>query len=56
MRTVLKHLVSDGYRAAVLWTLANYDRGQRFYEAMGWRADGGVRDEGRQIRYRHELP
>lgn len=49
------YLVRDGYREAVLWTLANYERGQRFYEAMGWEADGGRRDEGRQIRYRREL-
>jgi GNAT superfamily N-acetyltransferase len=45
----------DGYREAVLWTLAGYQRGQRFYEAVGWRLDGGVRDEGRQVRYRRSL-
>lgn len=55
MTTALEHLVSDGYQHGILWTLANYERGQRFYEAMGWRADGGMRDGGRQIRYRHEL-
>jgi GNAT superfamily N-acetyltransferase len=55
MSVALKHLAGDGYRQAVLWTLANYERGQRFYDAMGWKADGGLRDEGRQIRYRHPL-
>ena len=56
MTTALRHLQSDGYREAVLWTLANYARGGRFYEAMGWQLDGGVRDEGRQIRYRYRCP
>ena len=55
MSVVLRYLAADGYREAILWTLAQYERGQRFYEAMGWRFDGGVRDEGRQIRYRHSL-
>ena len=48
-------LRSDGYGEAVLWTLARYERGRRFYEAMGWRLDGGARAEGRQVRYRHSL-
>lgn len=48
-------LRAAGYREAVLWTLAGYDQGQRFYEAAGWRFDGGVRDAGRQVRYRHRL-
>ncbi len=52
MKIALKYLECDGYRKAILWTLANYERGQRFYEAMGWRADGGIRDENRQVRYR----
>jgi hypothetical protein len=56
MTSALEHLCHDGYREAVLWTLANYGRGQRFYEAMGWKADGALRDEGRQVRYRRELP
>ena len=29
--------------------------GTAFYEAIGWRRDGGVRDEGRQIRFRQNL-
>lgn len=51
MFVALQHLAADGYHEAVLWTLAGYKRGQNFYEAMGWSPDGGVRDEGRQIRY-----
>jgi len=55
MSTALCYLKADGYSAAILWTLANYELGQRFYEATGWCPDGGVRDEGRQVRYRHDL-
>jgi len=55
MEAALQHLAIKGYQEAVLWTLADYPRGRWFYEAMGWRADGGVRDNGRQIRYRLRL-
>lgn len=51
----LKHLVSDGYREAILWAVEGYERGIAFYEAMGWNRDGGVRDNGRQIRFRRDL-
>ena len=51
----LQHLVSDGYREAILWTVEGYERGIAFYEAMGWSRDGGVRDNGRQIRFRRDL-
>jgi N-acetylglutamate synthase-like GNAT family acetyltransferase len=51
----LRYLAADGYGEAILWTVAGYERGKAFYEAMGWRLDGGVRDEGRQVRYRHSL-
>jgi GNAT superfamily N-acetyltransferase len=43
------------YPEAILWTLANYDQGQRFYEATGWTEDGGTRDGGRQVSYRFSL-
>ena len=49
-----RHLAQDGYRTAILWTVAGYRRGIAFYEAMGWRRDGGIRDRGRQIRFRRE--
>lgn len=55
MQEALLWLRLDGYQEAILWTLAHYPRGQRFYEAMGWQLDGSVRDEGRQIRYRYKL-
>ena len=55
LAVALSYLRADGYRQAVLWTLAHYEQGQRFYEAAGWQLDGGVRDAGRQVRYRHDL-
>ena len=55
MTVALEFLASDGYRAAILWTLSGYERGRAFYEATGWTLDGGIRDEGRQVRYRHLL-
>ncbi len=54
MSLALQHLAADGYREAILWTVEGYERGIAFYEAMGWRRDGGVRDGGRQVRFRHE--
>ena len=50
-----RHLVSDGYNEAIVWTVKGYERGIAFYEAMGWKRDGGVRDNGRQIRLRRPL-
>ncbi len=55
MRTALGSLVESGYREAVLWTVTGYARGQAFYEATGWRRDGGIRDDGRQLSFRHSL-
>jgi GNAT superfamily N-acetyltransferase len=55
MTKALSHLTQQGYQEAILWTLADYERGRKFYEATGWKRDGGVRDEGRQIRYRYTL-
>ena len=49
-----RHLVQDRYRTAILWTVAGYRQGIAFYEAMGWRRDDGIRDQGRQIRFRGE--
>ena len=48
------HLAGDGYRTAILWTVAGYRQGIAFYQAMGWRRDGGIRDNGRQIRLRRD--
>lgn len=55
MRTALDALRDDGYREAILWTLADYDRGQRFYLSAGWTPDGGRRDNGHQVSFRHHL-
>ena len=55
MSLALQYLVSDGYNEALVWTVESYERGIAFYEATGWRRDGGVRDEGRQIRFRRTL-
>ena len=51
----VQHLVSAGYREAILWTVEGYEQGIAFYEAMGWNRDGGVRDKGRQVRFRRDL-
>ena len=50
-----RHLVEDGYDEAIVWTVEGYERGTAFYEAMGWKRDGGVRDNGRQVRLRRPL-
>ena len=55
MAVALHFLRVDGYDEAILWTVDGYEQGIAFYEAMGWRRDGGVRDGGRQIRFRREL-
>ncbi len=61
-RALLAHaerdLVSHGYSEAVQWLLADNYRGRAFYEAAGWYADGGTRQDrlgGRavnEVRYR----
>ncbi len=54
--TALMHKALDelaaGYPEAILWTLADYDRGQRFYASTGWHPDGNTRDNGHQVSYR----
>ncbi len=51
----LRYLVADGYGEAIVWTVEGYEQGIAFYEAMGWRRDGGTRDGGRQVRFRRDL-
>ncbi len=54
-------LVTAGFRSAALWVFAGNGRARRFYEAAGWRADGGAAREetgGRileELRYRRDL-
>lgn len=55
MAVALSALRRDGYRHAIVWTLAHYDRGHAFYTATGWVPDGGTRREGTEARYRHAL-
>jgi GNAT superfamily N-acetyltransferase/shikimate kinase len=43
------------YAEAVVWTVAGYDAGHRFYEALGWVADGGTRADGREVSFRIPL-
>ena len=56
MSQALRHLSADGYREAIVWTLANYPRGAAFYESTGWRANGAFRASGRHVCYAHPLP
>lgn len=56
MACALDDLRAAGYREAILWTLADYARGRRFYESTGWRASGEARDSGRQVAFRRSLP
>ena len=55
MSLALRYLLSDGYSDAIVWTVEGYKRGIAFYETMGWRRDGGVRDEGRQMRFSRSM-
>ena len=61
-RQLFAHAVEDlrqrGYAQAILWVLETNSRARRFYEAAGWRADGGSKTEERpgallrEVRYR----
>ena len=53
MDDALDALRAAPFGAAVLWTLADYARGDAFYRSTGWRPDGRSRDSGRQVSYRH---
>lgn len=55
MSRALRALSADGYREAVLWTVARYARGASFYAATGWTPNGATRDDGRQVSYTHPL-
>jgi GNAT superfamily N-acetyltransferase len=54
-------LRENGCTDAMLWTEERNDRPRRFYEAAGWRTDGGVRERVwngaklRELRYRKTL-
>lgn len=55
MADALEGLRAGHFASAVLWTLADYPRGDAFYRSVGWRPDGRTRDSGRQISYHHPL-
>jgi N-acetylglutamate synthase-like GNAT family acetyltransferase len=55
MTVALTALRSTGYTEAIVWTPASYQRGNGFYQATGWLPDGGRRDGGRQVSFRHPL-
>jgi hypothetical protein len=54
-------IVAHRFAAAILWVLDTNERARRFYEAAGWRPDGGTKREDRpggtlnEIRYRRSL-
>ncbi len=41
MRTAIRHWNAAGTTTLVLWVLERNERGRAFYEATGWRPDGG---------------
>lgn len=53
--TVALRALAEEFSEAILWTVAAYERGHRFYDATGWTADGGTRAEGRAVSFRREL-
>jgi GNAT superfamily N-acetyltransferase len=54
MTVALGALAAD-HPDAIVWTVAGYDRGHRFYEATGWQRDGGSRADGREVSFRRTL-
>ena len=61
MRQSTEDLAKRGFSSAILWVLTGNDRGRRFYEAVGWQADGRVQmldfdgSPVEEMRYRLEL-
>jgi GNAT superfamily N-acetyltransferase len=55
MATAVDELTRTGYHRAILWTVAEYERGHRFYESQGWVLDGRTRNEGRQVAFSRSL-
>ncbi|WP_166658583.1 GNAT family N-acetyltransferase [Kribbella sp. VKM Ac-2571] len=54
MHEALEHLAAQ-YDEAIVWTLANYPQGQKFYTKTGWTLSGSTRDDGRQVSYRRRF-
>ena len=55
MGQALVQFLADGYREAILWTLANYPRGAHFYVSTGWRPNGRTRASGTQVCFARRL-
>ena len=55
MHAALGDLRGSGCRQAIVWTIAGYAQGRKFYESTGWHASGEVRDSGVQIAFRRPL-
>ena len=62
MAKAVEELKSLGFKKATLWVLESNDRARRFYEALGWKADGAVKSEQaggpvtlKEVRYRTSL-
>jgi GNAT superfamily N-acetyltransferase len=61
MAETLARLKEEGFEQAILWVLEDNPRTRRFYELVGWHADGGVKCEEwlgtsiREVRYRIDL-
>lgn len=57
----VKDLGARGYTSATLWVLSANEAGRRFYERLGWEADGSTKlypagdVELEEVRYRLEL-
>lgn len=55
-------LADQGFTEAVLWALEANERARHFYQADGWKADGGSKTEDvwgirvNEVRYRRTLP
>lgn len=61
MAAALDALSGFGFGEATLWVLEGNDRARRFYEAVGWRADGATKTEEphgfpiTEVRYRRRI-
>jgi GNAT superfamily N-acetyltransferase len=61
MERAVEAMSGLGHTEAILWVLAANERARRFYEAAGWRTDGGEKTEEigepvSEVRYRRPLP
>ena len=63
LRETQQRLGGQGFNAATLWVLHENAPARRFYEALGWRLDGGEKHDDKltgfalhEVRYRVTLP